>query len=169
MKAEKNDTPSWSHVDYEKGTDPTWDKLNRLTGRSWGAIDGAAPGVRVYATWDEMDDGRMYVTGLHVAGGPINSDLLRAIPIGRLEAAPREVAASKAQQLGPLPRPDSFDDPDEHARMVAAHYRQYAQASNRPAVLMAEKSGVPVATVRRWIHEARLRGHLPPGRRGKTG
>lgn len=81
----------WEHVDYEPGADEFWDQLG---GSEWGAIDGVMPGVRVYATWDEQRDTRLVVTGLVLRGSPdhpVTSDTLRAVPIGRLEAAANEV------------------------------------------------------------------------------
>ncbi len=42
-------------------------------------------------------------------------------------------------------------------------------AINRPAVELAEVNGVPVTTAHRWVKEARRRGFLPPGRKGRRG
>lgn len=69
---------------------------------------------------------------------------------------------------GGLSRPDGRD-PDEFYSEVATAYRQYAEASKSPAAAMAQEAEVPVKTVHRWISEARRRGHLPPGRRGRVG
>ena len=52
---------------------------------------------------------------------------------------------------------------------VAAIYRQKAAQSNRPAVEIANTNGVPVTTVHRWVKEARRRGFLPPGQKGRRG
>ena len=52
---------------------------------------------------------------------------------------------------------------------VAAVYRQRVAESNRPAVEMANANGVPVSTVHRWVKEARRRGFLPPGQKGRRG
>ena len=54
----------WQHVDYVPGADDFWDRLGG--GDKWGAIDGVAPGIRVYATWDEHLSGRMVVSGVCV-------------------------------------------------------------------------------------------------------
>jgi hypothetical protein len=45
----------------------------------------------------------------------------------------------------------------------------FSQITHHPAKAMAEHSHVPVSTVRGWIREARLRGKLPPGTRGRAG
>jgi hypothetical protein len=67
----------------------------------------------------------------------------------------------------PLRRPDG-KNPDAFYAEVAQAYREYINNSNRPAVFIAEEAGVPVATARRWISEARRRGALPPGEQGRA-
>lgn len=76
------------------------------------------------------------------------------------ETLTRKVAADSRPKLT---RPTG-DDPDEFYGLVARAYREAAAQTARPAPLLADEAGVPVATVRRWIAEARRRGHLPPGR-----
>ncbi|MFF0746571.1 hypothetical protein ACFYVL_39900 [Streptomyces sp. NPDC004111] len=66
-----------------------------------------------------------------------------------------------------LTRPGK-DDPDGFYKLVARAHREAAAQTARPAPVLAEEAGVPVATVRRWIAEARRRGHLPPGRASST-
>jgi hypothetical protein len=68
----------------------------------------------------------------------------------------------------PLTRPDRTD-PEGFSRRVAAAYREVATTSHRPAAILALQAGVPVATVHRWIREARQRGFLPPARKGRAG
>lgn len=58
-----------------------------------------------------------------------------------------------------LPRPDG-QDPGAFYERVAAVYAAAVQRSSKPAVDIADASDVPVATVRRWILEARRRGHI---------
>lgn len=67
-----------------------------------------------------------------------------------------------------LPRPDGTDV-EAFYGAVAAAYRSASHESGAPATVLAEENGVPVETVRRWIKEARRRGHLPPGRKGRVG
>lgn len=164
--------PAWTHVDYEPGADAFWD---RIGGDDWGAIDGVVPGVRVYATWGEQRDGRLVVTGLCLRGSPdhpLTADTMRAVPIGRLEAGANEareqVARSFLGKVAPLRRPDG-SDPDTFYKLVGDHYRWHAAVTAKPAARIAADAGVPVTTVHRWIREARRRGHLPPGRKGKAG
>ncbi len=67
-----------------------------------------------------------------------------------------------------LTRPDG-SDPDGFYALVGAAYREYAPRTRAPAVEIAKEAGVPVATARSWIREARRRGKLPQGRKGKAG
>ena len=164
---------SWTHVDYQPGTDEFWDSIGG--GDTWGAIDGVAPGVRVYATWGEQPSGRMVVTGICARGSadqPLSAEVLRAIPIGRLAAGVNEHHAEEARRnlaLAPKLHRPSGDDPEGFYKAVATHYRWHAALGNKPAADIAEAAGVPVGTAHRWIREARIRGFLPKGRQGAVG
>jgi hypothetical protein len=59
--------------------------------------------------------------------------------------------------------------PDRFYKEAAELYAELARGSRRPAADLAERSGVPVASVHRWIAEARRRGYLPPAERGRRG
>lgn len=118
-----------------------------------------------------------------IQGHGISGPLLRSLPISRLEAQanlapgsgpigliwndeqPDRVAPTQRE---PLCRPDGTD-PAGFSRRVAEAYREAVPVTHRPAALLAEEAGVPVTTVHRWIREARVRGFLPPGRRGQPG
>jgi hypothetical protein len=63
----------------------------------------------------------------------------------------------------PRPKPDSF------YQQVARDYLDAASVSPRPAVNLAKGAGVPVSTVHGWVKEARRRGFLPPGQKGRRG
>jgi hypothetical protein len=58
---------------------------------------------------------------------------------------------------------------DDFLRRLAETYRWLTNASRAPAPVIAEQTGAPVGTVHRWIADARRRGFLPPGRKGKAG
>lgn len=58
---------------------------------------------------------------------------------------------------------------DEFLRDLAAMYRWLVDEGRAPAPEIAEQTGAPVATVRRWIARSRERGFLPPGRVGRAG
>ena len=58
---------------------------------------------------------------------------------------------------------------DGFYRQIASVYSALAAASNRPAVELAAANNVPVTTAHRWVKEARRRGFLPPGQKGRRG
>lgn len=68
----------------------------------------------------------------------------------------------------PLSRPDRTD-PDGHSRAVAAAYQEAVRLGKAPGPAIAAEAGVPVATAHGWIREARRRGALAAGRRGRAG
>lgn len=89
------------------------------------------------------------------------------------DTAPGELPTAPTSERPRLTRPDGTD-PDGFAERVAAAYREYAQKTRSPAIEIAREAStpgatVPVATARGWIREARRRGKLPEGRRGKAG
>jgi hypothetical protein len=59
--------------------------------------------------------------------------------------------------------------PDRFYKEAAELYAELATHSRRPAADLAERSGISVASVHRWIAEARRRGYLPPAERGRRG
>lgn len=159
----------WTLPAHEPGRDDLWDRL----GAEWQAIDGLSESSRVYVRW-EWNDGRAQVAGICVTGAPIRASTLRSIPVGRLENIPKAAVEGLGTPdkflsgLAPLSR-DKSDDPEDFAERVAWYYRVFAGLSSKPAKAIADHSGVPVTTVRGWIREARLRGKLPPGTKGKAG
>jgi hypothetical protein len=65
--------------------------------------------------------------------------------------------------------PSTVPYPDAFYAAVADAYRFLAMASTRPAVELADANNVPATTSRRWIKEARRRGLLAPGQKGRRG
>jgi hypothetical protein len=65
--------------------------------------------------------------------------------------------------------PSTVPYPDDFYRQVADAYRWLAVTSPRPAVVLADANRVPETTTRRWVKEARRRGLLAPGQRGRRG
>lgn len=57
---------------------------------------------------------------------------------------------------------------DEFLTRVAQSYSEHAKRTHKPNKNIADEIGVPVGTVRRWVVEARRRGLLPPGERGRA-
>jgi hypothetical protein len=139
------------------------------------------------------DDGRMGLAELRIVGEP-TSELLRSIPVGRIEAAanaqltvlddavshaPRRRRSSRRATKQPAggagwEQPGTGGArtrgrPDRFYADIAGEYLDLARSSRRPAADLAGQHQVPVTTVHRWIKEARRRGHLSPGRPGKAG
>ena len=82
--------------------------------------------------------------------------------------APDEPPMLPDAERSKLTRPDGTD-PDGFAERVAAAYREYVQTTRAPAQKIADEADVPIATARSWIREARRRGKLPQGRKGRAG
>ncbi len=163
----------------------------------WIAVlgEGAAPEYYVRCA-DDGRGGVTIVQFLLAARSRVTAAMLRDVPIGRIEATingdPVLVAAARAgaaevdplvdrlrngevpsykaeviRATQPLSSPDR-SDPAAFYAQVAARYRLMVRSTSKPAVAMAEEAGVPVATARRWINEARRRGELPAGRQGRA-
>lgn len=118
-----------------------------------GAVaDRVGPDLRTYT--DEFADIELALT-----------TLLAAPPLG--PALPPD---GVAEERVPLQRPTG-SDPEGFYRQVANAYSALIrlEGTARPAKVLAAEAGVPVATVHRWIHEARRRGFLPPARQGRAG
>lgn len=161
----------WKIPTREPGEDPLWDAL----GDDWQAIDEVHPGTRLYVRWEGEEGERPRVTGFCVAGPEITTDIIRKVPVTRLEnlrqwATERmdSLAANSFENLEPLRRSKNLT-PEQFAEQVAWHYKMFAAYSSSPTKDLAEHSGVPLSTMRSWIREARLRGKLPPGTPGKSG
>lgn len=56
---------------------------------------------------------------------------------------------------------------DEFLEQIAAEYQSYAP-TGRPSIYIADQRGASVATVRRWVCNARERGIMPPGVPGRV-
>lgn len=138
--------------------------MARLRDNGWRLVANYPDGeLSVHLTPDR--NGRKVVTGICLTNSGITSADLRAIPLNRIEntfnADPLDA------DLPPLAR-EKGQDPDAFSELVARHYRRCATLSNRPAQMMADQAGIPARRVHFWVREARLRGKLPPGQRGKA-
>lgn len=168
-KDETRDTGGWAVIPYQPGDNETWDRL----GEEWSAVRGMTPdSVELYARWSEAGDGQSTKLSGICLTGSVSASVVRSIPVGRLELLNRNTRGHVDKlfkdMLAPLRR-ERDTDPDLFAEQVANYYKGFSQWSSRPVKEMAEHSGVPVPTMRSWIREARLRGKLPPGTRGKAG
>jgi hypothetical protein len=129
----------------------------------WKPVDGR-PGVSVRLA--PTRSGRLVVTGVCVEAPAVTADMLRQIPLAAIE---REANAARAD--GPvLPALQRGDlSAEDFSRLVADHFKAWAKAVPNPAAVMAEHAGVKSPTMHTWIRDARLRGLLPPAKRGKAG
>lgn len=140
-------------------------------------IDEEPLPVPVYVRVDEAADGRVHVVALHLEG-VVSAEVLRTIPIGRIEALANALLHPHAAEQGwrdvarlpdDLLLADGRNRPDEFYATVASTYRHLVTASPRPVADLADANDVPRSTAHRWVKEARRRGMLPPGRPGKAG
>jgi hypothetical protein len=159
-------------------------KLTEEIGPRWSGwhYDVAVPGAALWAMTEEDADGRWVVTGIVLLAEAVTADMLRKVPIEaienstnlgvRLEDAEGStvLAHDRAHtELAKLPRLERGDlESEEFSRLVAEHYRVWARYVPHPAAAMAAQADVKPPTMHTWIREARLRGFLPPAKRGKA-
>ncbi|MGI8684123.1 MAG: hypothetical protein ACR2MO_03310 [Acidimicrobiales bacterium] len=141
--------------------------------------DGSLPlSVCLRVRVEEDGDGRLRVVGLQM-DGRVSAELLRSIPVGRIEAAANAQLHHRAPAAPPSRprariraslRPDGGRGyPDAFYAEVASVYRHLVTTSSRPVGDLAAANEVPVTTAQRWVKEARRRGLLAPGQPGKAG
>lgn len=106
------------------------------------------------------------VVGVRLTGPRIRSDDLRAIRLSAIEADAISEHLDRPDALPPLHR-GMEAGPHEFSRVVAEYYQAWSVISRNPVAAMAKAYGLKPPTVHTWVREARLRGHLPPGTRGK--
>jgi hypothetical protein len=128
------------------------------------ALLRALPMRRVVAAVDqlwEVAGGDRYAEELAKVDDGLASYLQHPPPV------PRPKVTGTANRP-PLTRPDG-SDPAAFSKRVAEAYNAAVLTTSKPATVLAAEAGVPVTTVHRWIREARLRGHLPPAKKGRAG
>jgi hypothetical protein len=166
----------------------------QAAGGGW--LLGSNPrGDRVAVRFAKNEAGRWQPAELRMDAEPLDTTALRRVPLTMMESAANNVAAEHLEKRlhhdepkpwwrPPHMQPGEVWHPERRLRSkltiparktdmfyqrVAALYSQRAAQSNRPAVEMANANGVPVTTVHRWVKEARRRGFLPPGQKGRRG
>jgi hypothetical protein len=184
-------------AESSKGRDQVKQETSAPGPRSqwWSLSRPDSGGIHIKVT---EEDGRWLVTDVYVHGHGVTMADLQEVPLRQLDrimnlsgpagrrmstgvtsdpalAELRKLAADAPPELpNPAParlrltRPDGTD-PDSFYALVAGAYREYATQMRAPAVEIAGEAGVPVATARTWIREARRRGKLPEGRKGRAG
>jgi hypothetical protein len=161
------------HIPANDEADEFWERLGRGDdlgeSEKWIRIDGMLDNATVYFRRAIADAGPAKITGITVIGTELTAEMLRSIPMGRLENFDQAFIADMTVDQLEVIRRDNYDDPADFAEAVAFNYRFFATRTDAPTKALAEHSGMPVTTVRGWVREARLRGLLAPGRRGKAG
>jgi len=161
----------------------------------WQGID--FEDLQVHVRVERGTDDRVKIVELRLVGD-IDGPTLRNLPIARMEAslnqpglaqpldlriesgAEVDVSGITAEELYKdvreqrpprmkLTVPSTFKKPDEFYQRVAVAYSHLAARSNRPAADLADRNDVPRSTAHRWVKEARRRGFLPPGQKGRGG
>jgi hypothetical protein len=143
------------------------------TGRHQGDVS-AVPEAALFSAFRTDDAGRQVLAGVMLMGDAITAEMLRKVPVAALENS-RNLSQGNADdavreelaKITPLQDADR-SDPEAFSRLVAEHYRAWARVVPHPAAAMARHAGVKSPTVHTWIREARLRGLLPPAKRGKA-
>jgi hypothetical protein len=140
-------------------------------------VDDPPLAVPVYVRLDEHGDGRLHAVALHVEG-VLSAEVLRSIPVGRIEALANALLHPHAGERGwrhEARLPDTLllegsrRRSDDFYATVASIYRHLAATTHQPVVELAAANEVPRTTAHRWVKEARRRGMLAPGRPGKAG
>lgn len=136
--------------------------------RSWRS--DKAPFHRSAALFTEGKDGRLVMSGLLILDDAITTDRLKSVPVRALENSWNLTRNNDARErIRELPKLDRGSrSPEEFAQLVAEHYRAWSAIVPHPVAAMAADAGVKAPTVHGWVREARLRGFLPPAKRGKS-
>lgn len=135
----------------------------------------------------DYESGRSQIIAVHVrAARGVTVNLLRQLPLADVERqrdkelagirrlARKMVAAASLMELkdllADLPDGERRRVPPRFYRLVADVYLTQVNAGSRsPSAFIAEATRNPLPTVQGWVRRARLRGHLPPARRGAAG
>ena len=169
-----------------------------LAGGGWVRARSREDGDTIWVRYTLAEQGRLVPVALHVDyGRPLDADTLRRLPLvaitaivnlhgvreriaALLDAAAPDLLGQAPYPVEPVPTverrasarltvPAGRSKGDDFYRQVAAAYSYLAARGNRPAVELAEANGVPLTTAHRWVKEARRRGFLPPGQKGRRG
>jgi hypothetical protein len=134
-------------------------------------------GCRVTVKLAPDGRGRFRPVSVHIEGA-VTAEAVRTLPLRAYEADAnsrmgqfvlrasaalgRQPALKFELPSGPGRKPDAF------YRKVALAYQWLSVMGRGPAAELARINGVPVTTVHRWTKEARARGLLAPGQKGRA-
>lgn len=124
-----------------------------------------------YVRMDHVD-GRVVITDIVFHGPDVGVAAMRALKLNRVRATAQQARVTQAAPREPVRRTlrQGHGVDDEFYRSIAAAYREYAMNGRGiVAAIVAEMGGdVAPTNVHRWISEARRRGFLGRGTRGRT-
>jgi hypothetical protein len=152
-------------------------------------------GVTLTVHMDTSREGQWCIQSIEVSHPDgVTGALLRKLPLAQIERQERNLQAQKVAEMDeafrihnerdPVARlqrmlaklPDASarrSMPDEFYELVAdaymLHVRNVTAALPTPSLIISKVTGTPLPTVQGWVRRARLRGYLPPARRGKAG
>jgi predicted DNA-binding protein (UPF0251 family) len=120
----------------------------------------------------DSSSGRLHIDRITISkSGAIPSEVLRTLPFRAMEAYINQRYArstEKAPRIRLRVPEGGGKKPDNFYRQVAEAYESLAQTTSAPAKEIADRNGVARSTVHRWVKEARARGLLAPGQKGKA-
>jgi hypothetical protein len=136
----------------------------------WVVVNDPPTGVAsVRLRGRRSESGRFVITDLHLHGDQLTAESLRGLSLARLEAKLNSSLRGSGGVREVLSRRSDETDPDDFYRIVADAYVEYAAQSKAPGKAIAEEARVPASTAHRWIRQARHRGFLPVGQKGRVG
>lgn len=152
------------------------DALAELLGGEWVGWHRSVtvPDAAVWARFSEAESGRWVLSGLLLLGDGIKGETLRKVPVSVMENShnltQRQNDAEVMDAIAELPplRREPGMTPEQFSQLVARHYRAWAAVVPNPVASIAAEWKVKPPTVHTWIREARLRGFLPPARKGRA-
>lgn len=117
-------------------------------------------------TFESLDDLAALWHPVPIEEVPAAIDALVAATVGVAE--PHDMVRKRRPALKLTGISTRGKRPDAFYQRVARAYLWLAGTSSRPAADLAAANSVPVSTVHRWVREARSRGFLPPGDKGRA-
>jgi len=149
------------------------DLTDFVSAQGWMGPYPGIDGADLWARYGRSPSGRWALSGVMLLGDAITSAQLRKVPVAALENSwnlSNAQASAKRDEISDLPPLKRTPDmtPEAFSRLVAEHYRRWADLVPHAVPAMAADCGASRATVHSWVREARLRGFLPPGRERKT-
>lgn len=130
----------------------------------------SVPGAGLAAGFTKNESGRYVLSAVLLVGEAVTTDTLRRVPVVALENSKNithDTVREEVDKLPPLQRTPDMS-PEDFSRLVALHYMAWARGVPHPVAAMAADAGAKLPTVHTWVREARLRGFLPPAKRGKS-